>query len=137
MDDRIATQGVHFGGGRRRRKLEPGEVIDLPEGELFDAIWATGRVELTMDDVTRPLEYATEDEAKYCSPSFKPRDPGEERDSQAARAAVAERLATEAAERRAPAAPTADSEPPKQPSRRAGRRAAARQRQDGEQAATG
>ena len=143
MDDRVATQGVHFGGKATRRKLEPGEVVDLPEGELFDGIWATGRVELTMDDITRPLDYETVAEAKFCSPSYKPNDPSDERDSQLAREAVAKRLAETQAVRRAPepepapVAPTAAKEPPKSKPRRVSRRAAARQRHDGEQAATG
>lgn len=144
MDDRIATQGVHFGGDRRRRKLEPGEVVTVDEGEFFNSLWNTGKIELTMEPATRPLDYQNEDEARYCSPSFKPRDPSDERDSELARTAVAERmaqLATEAeAEKPKPAAKAEAAPPAKKAAkkkaatssnRRAERRAAAKANQDG------
>ena len=53
---------------------------------------ATGKVEMTTEPPTRPLRYASEQEARFCSPSFKPRDDSEEREMNAAREAVAERL---------------------------------------------
>lgn len=139
MDERIATQGVHFGLGDACRKLEPGEVVTVPKGELFDGIWDTGRVELTPEDPTRPLMYENANEARYCSPSFNPRDPGEERDSQLARAAVAERLANESAVKdpEPEPEPVADIKPPKKKAAKPNRRQAARQRQHGTETATG
>jgi len=141
MDDRIATQGVHMGGDRRCRKLEPGEIVEIPEGELFEGLWDTGRIEMTMDDVTRPLVFETEDEARYCSPSFKAHDPSEERDSAIAREAVAKRLINEsvAVAPKEPASSVADAKPEakKAVQRPTNRRAAARQRQNELQAANG
>lgn len=93
LDERIATSGVHFGGGPERRKLHPGEVVELPEGELLDAIMATGKVELTMAPINRPLDYASEREAKITAPTFRPRDPSEAAEMERAREAVAERIA--------------------------------------------
>lgn len=91
LDNRIATAGIHLGGGPERRKLEPGEVLALG-GELFDGVWNTGKVEITPERPTRPLDYADYDEARYCSPSFNPRDDAEFEASEKARAAVAKRL---------------------------------------------
>jgi len=98
LDERVATQGVHLGGGAHRRKLEPGEVIDIPEGifehgqSLFDTIWATGKLELTMDEVTRPLDYLNYREARLCGPRFKPRDANETMEMHKVRADVMARL---------------------------------------------
>ena len=78
LEERVATQGLHFGLGPLARKLEPGEVVEIPEGDLFDQLWDTGKLELTRDPVTRPLEYENEREAKLCSPTFTPRGPDEE-----------------------------------------------------------
>jgi len=123
LDERFATAGIHMGGGPERRKLEPFEVVDvaedlvLPNGiNLLDLLWATGKVELTMDPPTRPLDYATQREAVLCSPNFKPRGPNEERERDAALAAVAERL-----EQTAPdpiVKSEAPAEKPTQPARR-------------------
>ena len=52
LDEKVATQGLHFGLGPNARKLEPGEVVDIPEGELFEDMWETGKLELTRDPVT-------------------------------------------------------------------------------------
>lgn len=115
-----------MGGGPERRKLEPFEVVEIPEDfelpggvNLLDGLWATGKVELTMDQVTRPLDYDSEREAKLCSPTFKARGPDEEREQQTALKAVAERLSQNAPTPEAPK-PVADApaEKPTQPARR-------------------
>ena len=99
LGERVATAGIHLGGGPERRKLEPFEVIDidenftLPDGtNLLDALWATGKIELTMDPATRPLDYKSAREAKVCSPTFHARGLDEERERDTALAAVALRL---------------------------------------------
>lgn len=92
LDERVATAGLHFGLGPKARKLEPGEVVDIPEGEMFDEMWNTGKLELTRDPVTRPLEYENERLARLCSPTFTPRGPDEEIEQQRALDRVAEAL---------------------------------------------
>lgn len=99
LGDRVATTGLHLGGGPERRKLEPGEVIDIPEDfylpdnrSLLDVVWETGKVELTRDEPTRPLDYANYKEGRFCGPNFKPRDAAEEREMDIARQSVRERL---------------------------------------------
>ncbi len=92
LDERVATSGLHFGRGPQARKLEPGEVVDIPEGEFFDMLWATGKLDLTMDPVTRPLEYADYSEAMLCSPSFKAHGEDDLERSNKARAVVAARI---------------------------------------------
>lgn len=99
MDERVATNGLHMGGDSARRKLEPGEVIDIPEDfllddgqPLLDLLWKTGKLEMTLDPVTRPIDFESYREAALCSPTFKPRDPSEEVEMTNARAAVAARL---------------------------------------------
>lgn len=91
LEDRISTQGVHLGGTNIRRKLEPGEVVCL-EGDLFELIYRTDKVEITNDPVTRPLDYESYDEARFCSPNFKPRDNAEKEEAIIAREAVQQRL---------------------------------------------
>ena len=94
LEERVATQGLHFGHGNpKRRKLEPGEVIDIPEGPLFEQLWRTGKIELTRDPVTRPLDYLNEREARLCAPSFTPRGPDEEIERDAALDRLSEQLA--------------------------------------------
>lgn len=99
LDERVSTNGLHMGGDAARRKLEPGEVIDisedylLPDGRaLLEVLWATGKLEMTLDPITRPLDYLSYREAKLCSPTFKPRDISETDDMERARAAVAARI---------------------------------------------
>lgn len=128
LDERIATSGVHFGGGPERRKLHPGEVVELPEGTLLTAIMGTGRVEMTLDPATRPLDFETEREAKLTAPSFKPRDPSEALDAERAREAVAARMAQSSEVPLETDSPAEDSQPEpvaeKPTNRRAARRAA-------------
>jgi len=102
LEDKIATAGLFMGGGPVRRKLQPGEVIDVPEDfesgmydgkGLLDAMWGTGKVEMTLDAVTRPIDFDTEREAKLTSPTFKSRGPDEDIEIDKARVAVAARLA--------------------------------------------
>ena len=99
LDERVATAGIHMGGGPERRKLEPFEVVEIEEGftlpdgsNLLDILWATGKIELTMDPPTRPLDYASPREARICSPTFHARGFDEERERDKALAAVALRL---------------------------------------------
>lgn len=78
MGKAVSTSGIHMGGGRKRRKLEPGEVIYLDENdELFGILWGTGKLELTMEAPNRPLDFASEQQAAYCSPTFKPQSKDE------------------------------------------------------------
>src|SRR5210317_134465 len=93
LDDRVATSGVHFGGPIERRKLHPGEVVEMPEGDLLTGIMATGRVEMTLDAANRPLDFASEREAKITAPTFRPRDELEAAEVEKAREAVASRMA--------------------------------------------
>ena len=103
LDERVATQGIHMGGGHERRKLQPFEVVDVPESEmlpdgrrLIDALLDTNKVELTLDEITRPFDYESYLEARYCSPTFKPREPSEALEAERAQAAVAMRLSQQA-----------------------------------------
>lgn len=100
LEERIATSGVHLGGPPERRKLFPGEVLDIPEDfeagmyggkSLFAALWDTGKLEMTPEPATRPLEYASEREAQITAPTFK-MQPHEAAEVERAFAAVAERL---------------------------------------------
>jgi len=86
MDERTATVGVHFGGAPVRRKLHPGEIVEIDEdfeagkyggGEqsLLQTILATNRVEITLDPANRPLDYPDEDAARYTAPTYKSRGP--------------------------------------------------------------
>lgn len=90
MDERVASSGVHMGGKVERRKLYPGEVVNLPEDfeagkydhgqSLFELLFATGKIEITNEPVTRPLEYASEKEALMTAPTYRPHDDTEIRD---------------------------------------------------------
>ena len=139
LDERIATSGVHFGGPPERRKLHPGEVVEMDENsELFKGIWATGKVEITPEPATRPLDYASPREAQLTAPTYKPRDPSDALEMDNARTAVADRMANVST-----APPVADSpaeesepesEPAAKPNRRAARRAALKAATDGQKA---
>ena len=117
LDEKIATAGLHFGGPPERRKLHPGEVVEIPEGELFDILWATGKLELTMDPVTRPLDYASPREAQITSPTYKRRGPHEQAEIDAAHKAVAERLESDAQSDETTESPADDPKPAVKPSR--------------------
>ena len=102
LDERVATAGLHMGGGPERRKLQPGEVIDIPEDyllpdgrQLLDVLWETGKLEMTLDPATRPLDYETYREGILCAPNFKPRDPSEATEMERAHASVKERMQAE------------------------------------------
>ena len=94
LDTRIATSGLHMGKARPpkfRRKLQPGEVLELHDEndkELLELLWRTGLVEITLDPATRPLDYATYTEARLCSPTFRSRGPDEDADAEKAREKV-------------------------------------------------
>lgn len=132
LEDRVATSGLHLGGGPGRRKLHPGEVIEIPEGELFDTLWATGKLELTMDPVTRPLDFSDYREGQLTSPTFKSRGPDEDREINEAWARVRARMAEQSEVPPEAESPAADEQPdagpvdppPKATNRRAARRAA-------------
>ena len=130
LDDKVATAGLHFGGPRERRKLHPGEVVEIPEGELLDQLWATGKLEMTLDPVTRPLDYATPREAQITAPTYKSRGPHEDAEIAAAHEAVALRLSEAQSNdtTESPAADEPEAKPTKKvskksPNRRASRRA--------------
>lgn len=146
LDERTATAGLHMGGGPERRKLHPGEIIEIPEGELFDTLWATGKLELTMDPVTRPLDFLNAREAAITSPTFKSRGPDEDREIEKAWADIEARMSesskvqpqAESPADDSPPEPTVESgpaEPPAKPrNRRAARRAKAKAAQHGQEA---
>lgn len=112
LHERVATKGLHMGGDDRRRKLEPGEVVEIPTDEvivsnrydkplvLADMLWQTGLVDMVPESepVTRPLDYQSHREAVLCSPTFKveTRGPDEIEEMHQARARVAARLAEQA-----------------------------------------
>jgi len=118
LDERVATNGLHMGGGPERRKLEPGEVVDisedflLPNGDaLLELLWQTGKLEMTLDPVTRPLDYSDYRQGKLCSPNYRPRDPSDKVEMERARAKVDARLADTESEAISPADDVPDSEP--------------------------
>lgn len=118
LDERVATNGLHMGGGPERRKLEPGEVVDisedfrLPNGDaLLELLWQTGKLEMTLDPISRPLDYSDYRQGKLCSPSYKPRDPSDKVEMERARAKVNARLADTESEAISPADDVPDSEP--------------------------
>lgn len=101
LGEKCATAGLHMGGDDTRRKLEPGEIVDIPDDELMldgdnlmEGLWETGKIDLVppTEAPTRPLDYASRREAQLCSPTFRPRDPRDELDMKKARAKVAARL---------------------------------------------
>lgn len=132
MDEKVATMGLHFGGPPEQRKLQPTEVIEFDEDDpLFIAMMDSGKCELTMAPVTRPLIYPDAQTAKFCSPTFKASGPNEQEQVDAAKATIVDLLSNTPPaapepepEQESPAAePEAQSEPSVNP--RAARRAAA------------
>lgn len=100
LDDRVSTSGVHMGGGPERRKLEPGEIVAISEDVLTEGgrvlahvLMETGKLEITLEDATRPLDYESYREAELCAPNFRPHDTSEEAEAREAAIAVARRLA--------------------------------------------
>jgi hypothetical protein len=101
LDERVATSGLFMGGGKERRKLEPGEIVEvpddmnLPDGEnLMQALWDGGMIDILPDTAvpTRPLDYENRREAKLCSPTCKTNGPDEIADRDKALARVEARL---------------------------------------------
>lgn len=100
LEERVATAGLFMGSPDNpehfRRKLEPGEIVEIPDDMVFgpdgdnlmDGLWQTGHIDMVPPSVqpTRPLDYDNKREAQLCSPTFKPRDPTDERDMHKARA---------------------------------------------------
>ena len=117
LDERVATNGLHMGGGPERRKLQPGEVVEISEDliengkPLLDLLWQTGKLEMTLDPATRPLDYEDYREAQLCAPTFKPRDPSEETEMHRAREAVALRMFENQSEATSPADDALDDAP--------------------------
>ena len=149
LEERVATQGLHMGGTDARRKLQPGEVVEisddekLPDGtNLLDLLWSTGKIEMVLDEPTRPLDYLNYREAQLCAPTFKPRDPSEENEMHIALDAVAARMAESKSSDtpEPPESPVADTPAKTQDRatrrRAAGRRATARATRRGETAIT-
>ena len=146
LNERVATAGLHMGeaeGEAFRRKLEPGEVVDVPEDIeivsnrwddpicLFDMLYDTGLVDVLPDKVpvTRPLDYLNYREGMLCSPTFSSLSPSDAAEREQAMQRVEQRLAKEAAEKH-PVDPDEEepeeAPPPKaaRSSRRRGRRTA-------------
>lgn len=162
LEERVATAGLHMGGTTTRRKLQPGEVVEIAEDfideksglKLFETLFNTGKVEITIEPVTRPLDYDTAIEARLCSPTVRSRGPDQDREISQATADVADRLAKQSeappAKVESPAADTppethtaapetvaAADPPPTARNRRAARRAAAQAVNDGAKVSTG
>lgn len=148
LDERIATSGLHFGGPLERRKLYPGEIVEFPEGPELDALYATGKIEFTMEPATRPLDFANTREAQLTAPTYKSRGPDEDREIAQARANVSARIAEQSDAQPLAESPADDTQPkraesspadtePKPSSarnRRAARRAAAKGASRGQEA---
>ena len=105
LEEKTATAGLHMGvatkPGEYRRKLEPDEIVYIPDGEklpdgrlLINVLWDTGTIDMVPDTVavTRPLDYADRNEAKFCSPTFRPDGADAERDMNETRERVEARL---------------------------------------------
>jgi hypothetical protein len=95
LGDVVATSGLHFNMGPETRKLEPGEVVELPD-DVYRKVKtskAAHALEITDDPVTRPFTFASVDEAKFTSPTFRPRSVDDVEGQRDALAAVARRLA--------------------------------------------
>lgn len=112
MGERVATNGIYLGpsSNRLRRKLEPGERVDIPEDAVFDesdqrnileTVWETGLIEIAPDKAkpTRPLDYESEQEATYNAPSFRPMDESERILMEKSREEVANRLENQSVKR--------------------------------------
>lgn len=136
LEERIATSGLFMGTpepevpGEKpikfRRKLEPGEIVDVPDDLTFDdgenlvqALFETGKIDMLPPHFTptRPFEYENVREGKFCSPSFKPLDPDEEAAMEKARAKVQARLDEELSKSQ-PKADSPDSDKPAKKSRK-------------------
>lgn len=104
LEERIATSGLFMGSpadpDKFRRKLEPGEIVEIPDDMMIDDekaidfLFATGKIDMVPPSTppTRPLDYDNRRDAKLCSPTFRPRDPTDERDMAKARAKYQARL---------------------------------------------
>lgn len=109
LGDKVACSGLHMSKKPEVRKLEIGEVVDIPASvpapgsagpgrpgkkwvSLTDFLLATGKVDLTTEAPTRPFAYKDYREAKLCSPSFKPRDDAEKEERDVALSEVRRRL---------------------------------------------
>ena len=145
LEERIASSGVFMGrppnykeNGKHRRKLEPGEIVDLPydledvSGErILQILFESGKIDVLPPGSavpTRPLDYENAREAKLCSPTFKPLDEAETREMEKVRVKVDERLQKELSKSQ-PKADSPDSgKPAKKTSRKksSSRRAALR-----------
>lgn len=148
LEEKTGTAGLHMGGGPERRKLQPGEIVFIPDDEqtasgenLLDVLYATGKVELTPEAPNRPLDFANEHEAKLTSPTFKITGQDAANEVAQAKKNVAERMAAinarTAAKRTTRVAESPDTEestqadtsedkPTRAPTRRRGTRRASR-----------
>jgi hypothetical protein len=101
LEERVATAGLFMGGDVCRRKLEPGEIVEIPDDmeledgrNLMQALWDTGTIDIVPDTVavTRPLDYTNRRDANICSPSYKPRGNDDIKEMNRVRDAVEARL---------------------------------------------
>lgn len=121
LDERVATDGLHMGGGDNRRKLQPGEVVDIsedfemnvhaPDKSLLDVLWETGKLEMTIDKPTRPIDFINYREAQLTSPTFKSRGPDETLQVDQAWAAVHARMAKQSDVPAEAGSPANDAQP--------------------------
>ena len=141
LNERVATMGLHMGEAQDpafRRKLEPGEVVNVDPDimiensrlddpvSLFDMLWETGLVDVLPDSVpvTRPLDYLNYREGTLCSPSFNANSPTDQTEQQQATARVVKRLALEETPEPEPDDEDEPEPPPKAARGRRGRRTA-------------
>lgn len=96
LEERSSTAGFFFGDaatGKFRRKLEPGEVVAVDADDtIVKQAMSSGKLELTLDTATRPLDFDTDKEARFTSPRFRPRDENEAAEAERVREAVAVKL---------------------------------------------
>ena len=99
---RRATDGMAMSSDPLVRKLEPGEVVDVPEnikidmdGEEFllhEAMYATEKVEIAPGQPTRPFKFKNKNESRMTSPAFYPKNPAERKQMEKIRARIKEEL---------------------------------------------
>jgi hypothetical protein len=121
LDERVATDGLHMGGGDNRRKLQPGEVVDIeedfemgvhaPDKSLLDVLWETNKLEMTLDKATRPIDFLNYREGQLTSPTFKSRGADEDLQVEQAWAAVHARMAKQSKAPTQVGSPADDEQP--------------------------
>ena len=146
LNERVSTAGLFMGTpaeeGVFRRKLEPGEIVHIPddmmEGDekLMEMLYETGHVDLVPPSIlpTRLLDSPNRRFGQLCSPTFKPRDPTDQRDMEKARLKEQTQIVEQFSSPPEADSPDEDDAPPAKPpvSRRGRRRAIAEANKHGE-----